>query len=376
MANLKFEAFPILLLRNRKERMDIGYHLRWRGFWSKALAVTLLLLASACQGPFPQTTFDPTTTFGQSADDLFRMIFWFAVVVFLLVEGALVYVLVRYRARPGAPDPKVIHGHTVLEIAWTLAPAWIIALIAVPTVQAIWEEAAPAPANALVVQVTGHQWWWEYRYPEFGITTANEMHLPVGRPVVLEMTSADVIHSWWTPRIGGKRDVMAGRTTRLSFTPEETGMFTGQCAEYCGVSHANMRSRVMVEDSAGFAAWVVAQTTPPTIDSADALVQRGRDAFMTPRQPASNSCLACHAIDGMSFGVLGPNLTHMGSRTTLASGLLPNTAENLAAWLRDPQAIKPGTAMLKGDGSPTGMPTVGLSEEEITALVAFLQSLR
>jgi cytochrome c oxidase subunit 2 len=305
------------------------------------------------------------------------MIFWFAVVVFVLVEGALLFAIIRYRARPDGPEPKQIHGHTALEIAWTLAPAWIVALIAVPAIEAIWEEAAPAAEGALVIQVTGHQWWWEYRYPEYGVITANELHLPVGRPVELQMTSADVIHSWWLPRFGGKRDLMAGRTNRLVFTPDSVGEFTGQCAEFCGVSHANMRMRATVTTQGEFDSWVASQTAEPTpLDSLTDLQRRGHELFMTARQPASNSCLACHAISGRSFGVLGPNLTHVGARSTLAGGLIPNDAENLASWLRDPSAIKPGTDMLKGDGSAVGMPTVGLTEDEITALAAYLQSLR
>ncbi len=342
------------------------------------LAVMVLVVgATACQGPFPQTIFEPTTSFGESADRLFMVIFWFAVVVFVVVEGVLLVTLIRFRARPGQPAPKEVHGHTALEIGWTLAPAWIIALIAVPTIQTIWEEASPPPDDAMSVQVVGHQWWWEYRYPEHGITTANELHVPLGRAVVLEMTSADVVHSWWTPKIGGKRDVIGGRTTRLTFVPDSVGVFTGQCAEFCGTSHANMRMRVFVDTQDDFDNWVTQQQTPPAApDSLSELAARGRAAFMQVRTPASNSCLACHAIEGLSAGVLGPNLTHLASRTTIAGGVLPNNGDQLARWLRDPAAVKPGTAARKGDGSLVGMPTVGLTEDEIEALVAFLQTLR
>jgi cytochrome c oxidase subunit 2 len=191
------------------------------------------------------------------------------------------------------------------------------------------------------------------------------------------MTSADVIHSFWAPRLTGKRDVIMGRTTRLRFTPDSIGVLTGQCAEYCGDSHANMRLRVIVADSTSFATWVADQRSPPTpVDSANALVQRGLETFRSVRTPASNSCIACHTIQGVSGGILGPNLTHIASRSTIAGGVLDNTPENLARWLRNPAAVKPGMGNLKGSGAPMGMPNVGLTPEEIDALVAYLQTLR
>jgi cytochrome c oxidase subunit 2 len=343
----------------KMERQSPGRGRRW------AASVVAVVLAG-CQGPFPQTTFDPITSIGRDIDNLFMLVFGLAVFVFVLVEAALIWVLIKYRARPGAPDPKPIHGHTTLEIAWTLAPAFIIALIAIPTISTIWEEAADPPPDALQIDVIGHQWWWEFRYPDLNVVTANELHMPVGRPVVLNMTSADVIHSFWGPRFTGKRDLMLGRTTRLSFTPDSIGDYSGQCAEYCGASHANMRFRMMVDDSMDFEAWVTRQRSgPPDLGALTPLQQRGLEVYRAVRDPASNSCLACHTVQGISAGVLGPNLTHMGSRTTIAGGILQNTPEGLAGWLRDPAAVKPGSLM----------PNVGLTEEEIDALVAFLLAL-
>ena len=329
--------------------------------------VFLLAFAYGCQGPFPQSTFEPTTSYARDLADLFGMIFWWALVVFVVVEVGTVYVLIRFRARPDGEQPAPIHGHTALEIAWTLAPAMIIVFIAVPTIQTIWRDAGDPPENALEVQVIGHQWWWEYRYPEYGIVTANDLHLPQGRPVVIRLSSADVIHSFWVPRLAGKRDMLLGRNNRLLFTPDSVGDYRGQCAEFCGTSHANMRFRVVVHDTEDFDAWVTAQNTPPPLaDSLTPLEQQGLAAFRTVRTPASNSCIACHAIQNVSFGVLGPNLNHIGSRSTIAAGIMDNTDDNLATWLRDPDTVKPGSLM----------PTVGLSEEEIAALVAFLRRLR
>jgi cytochrome c oxidase subunit 2 len=199
-----------------------------------------------------------------------------------------------------------------------------------------------------------------------GIVTANELHVPQGRTVALAMTSADVIHSFWAPRLGGKRDVMPGRTTRIAFRADSVGDFPGQCAEFCGESHANMRLRLVVDAPAEFDAWVGRQKTPPPpADSLAGRARAGADAFRRVRQPANHSCVACHAIEGVSFGVLGPNLTHVAARSTIAGGIVPNTTEGLTRWLRDPPGEKPGSLM----------PRIELTDEEIAALVAYLQRL-
>ncbi|NIM48535.1 MAG: cytochrome c oxidase subunit II [Gemmatimonadales bacterium] len=326
-----------------------------------------MLLVGACSGEFPQSSLHPTADFGEHIDRLYRTIVWWALGVFVVVESALFFVIVRFRERRGSPEPKHVHGSTLLEVGWTLAPAVVLIFIAVPTIRTIFRTDGAPPEGALQVEVIGHQWWWEFRYPTYGITTANEMHIPVGRPVTLVMTSADVIHSFWAPKLGGKRDVMPGRTTRITFTPDSAGVVFGQCAEFCGESHANMRLRVMVDDTAGFAAWAAQQQTiPPPADSLTGLVQAGLQAFRVVRDPANHSCIACHAVQGVSLGVLGPNLTHVGSRATLASGILPNTTEGLTRWLRDPPSEKPGSLM----------PKVDLTDDEIAALVAYLQSLQ
>ena len=344
-------------------RLTDSLRKRFRG---GALAVAALLVtalvASACGGEYPQSTLHPTADFGERIDALYRTIFWWPVGVFVVVEAALLFVILRYRERPGSAEARHVHGSTLLEVAWTLAPAIVLVFIAVPTIRTIFETDGTPAEGALEIEVIGHQWWWEFRYPEFGITTANEMHVPQGRPVALWMTSADVIHSFWVPKMGGKRDVIPRRTTRLAFTPDSVGEFLGQCAEFCGASHANMRFRFMVDGEEEFAAWVAGQQAPPVATaSLTGLAREGAELFANP----AKLCYGCHVVDGISPGVLGPNLTHVGSRTMIASGILPNTTEGLIRWLRDPVGEKPGSLM----------PKVPLTEEEIAALVAYLRSL-
>ncbi|MDH3456334.1 MAG: cytochrome c oxidase subunit II [Gemmatimonadota bacterium] len=330
--------------------------------WAAGALLATTLVVSACGGDYPQSTLDPSADFGERIDALYRTIFWWALGVFVVVEAALLFVILRYRERPGLAEPKHVHGSTLLEVAWTLAPAIVLVFIAVPTIRTIFETDGTPDAGALEIEVIGHQWWWEFRYPEFGITTANEMHVPRGRPVALSMTSADVIHSFWVPRLGGKRDVIPRRTTRLAFTPDSVGEFLGQCAEFCGTSHANMRFRFMVDGEDEFVAWVAQQQAPPVAAEAlTGLAREGAELFANP----AKLCFGCHMVDGVSPGVLGPNLTHVGSRSMIASGILPNTREGLARWIRDPVGEKPGSLM----------PKVPLTEQEIAALVAYLQSL-
>jgi cytochrome c oxidase subunit 2 len=329
------------------------------------LALAASLALAACSGdPYPQSTLHPTSGAGEAIDALYRTIFWWAVGVFVVVQSALVYTILRFRSRPGGPEARQIHGNTLVEITWTLAPAVIIVAIAVPTIRTIFRVRGDAPPEALQVEVIGHQWWWEYRYPGLGIVTANELHLPQGRPVALTITSADVIHSFWAPKLHGKRDAMPGHTTHLAFTPDSAGTFLGQCAEFCGASHANMRLRVIVEAPGDFEAWAARQTVVPAIDSADALVLAGEAAFRKIRDPGAHSCVVCHTMAGVSGGIAGPDLTHVGSRRTIASGLLPGDSAGLARWLRDPIREKPGSLM----------PRIDLTDDEIAALVAYLRS--
>ncbi|MBR9989499.1 MAG: cytochrome c oxidase subunit II, partial [Gemmatimonadetes bacterium] len=235
---------------------------------SLALLISSLALAG-CEagGAYPQTTFRPVSEYGRILNDTFYNTFNWTMGIMVIVIALILFAAFRFRERPDSPDPEQIHGNTILEIGWTIVPAIIVVFIAIPAIRGIFDTQREPPADALVVEVIGHQWWWEFRYPEYDIVTANEMWVPVDRPVSLAMRSADVIHSFWIPRIGGKRDVNPLPRRRegvapkhdnyLLFTVEEPGQYLGQCAEYCGEAHAIMRMTVVATEPDEFDRWVV-----------------------------------------------------------------------------------------------------------------------
>jgi cytochrome c oxidase subunit II len=331
---------------------------RWPSRWMLLAVVAVAVLA--CARDYPQTTLLPRSDFAHLLDATFRKTVYLAAIVFVLVEGALLFAIWKFRARPGAPEPAQTHGNTTLEIVWTMIPAVILALIAVPTVRTIFRTATKPGPEALQVEVIGHQWWWEFRYPELGLVTASDVHLPAGRPVSLEISAVDVIHSFWVPGLGGKRDALPGGRTRIVLTAGTPGVYHGQCAEFCGESHANMRHLAIVDTPAEFEAWVAAQKAPaPTPPDGSPAA----DGLRVYRQA---NCLGCHRIAGVSAGAIGPDLTHFGSRRTIAGGILRNTPGELARWLTDSPAVKPGSLM----------PGQRLSAAEVTALVAYLTGLK
>jgi cytochrome c oxidase subunit II len=391
-----------------------GWRERTLGVFRSALPLVALALLAGCAGEYPQSTIDPKTDFAEIIHSLYVSIFWWTMLILAVVWIGLTYVVIRFRAKPGDPKPKQIRGHVGLEIAWTAGPALIVVAIAIPTIQAVFATQRPISEDALVVEVTGHRFWWEFNYPEQGVRTANELWLPVDRPVSLKLAASDVIHSFWVPMLGGKRDtnlivaVPEGREPKynwLYFTPQETGIYLGQCAEFCGESHAFMAMRVHVVDDAAFNGWVdgwkrsdgagfpeVAGGMDPEGDdltfalagaagggavaSEDPLVALGRDVFLNQA-----TCGACHAIQGTSAqGIRGPNLTQFGRRITLASGILENNAENLAAWIHDPWRFKPAAAMpgtgYEMQGTAGFWPATGLSDEQVRAVAAYLLSLK
>lgn len=366
------------------------------------------LLTAGCafdREAYPQSSIHPTSDFAAVIHDLYVDIFWWTLGILVVVWVALAYILVRFRARPDQPVPKQIHGHMGLEIGWTVAPALIVVAIAIPTIQAVFSTQQGDPENAMVVDVIGHQYWWEFRYPDTGLVTANEVHIPVDRPVSFRISSADVIHSFWVPMLGGKRDANPVRMRPegedptynwIHLTAGETGTFWGQCAEFCGDSHSLMGFRVVVESDEEFQAWqaelaepvvapqaAAADTTEAPADAApadaapvqtaqvDPLVEQGRQIFH------SQTCVACHAIAGTNAqGEIAPNLTLLGQRTSLAAGWLENTPENLVRWITAPQDIKPG-ALMPGVNVPGGnWPATNLTEEQVRAVAAYLYSLR
>ncbi len=220
------------------------------------------LMLAACGEKYPNSTFTHLTEFNTIIDGLWNRLLLLGTIVFVFVEVLLVFTIIKFRRREGAPDPVQTHGNTALELTWTIIPALILVLIAVPTVDAIWKTEAKASANSIQVQVIGHQWWWEFRYPQYGVTTANELYLPAGRTASFQLNSRDVIHSFWTPQLGGKRDVIANRTNWIWYTPDSTtigSVYNGFCTEYCGSSHANMRFHVYTVSPADFESWAAHQ---------------------------------------------------------------------------------------------------------------------
>lgn len=329
------------------------------------LLVVILGLAILSQptsvGAQSPTPFSPNSPAATNIRNLMIVILWIAAAVFIVVEALLIYAVWRYRQRPGDGDelPKQIHGNTPIEIAWTTAPALVLVVVFVFTVRTMGA-VATAPPTDLYVRVIGHQWWWEIQYPELGIVTAGDLHVPVGKPVQFELTSADVIHSFWVPELVGKTDTIPGRINNSWFQADRVGRYLGLCTEFCGTQHAQMRFRVIAQTPEEFEAWVRSQQAPAA-EPTTQLAQQGQQVFIT------SACVGCHTIEGTpAQGKAGPDLTHFGSRTMIAGGALANTPENLADWLRNPQAAKPGNLM----------PNLNLSETAIDQLVAYLDSLK
>jgi cytochrome c oxidase subunit 2 len=288
-----------------------------------------------------------------------------ALVIFIGVEAALIYSAWRYRASrvPGlAPQ---IAGSRVLEIVWTAVPLAILIVVFVLMTGTMREigvsVAGGSTPAAMTILARGYQWWWEYRYPSPSgeVVTANELHIPVNTAVDLDLESADVVHSYWIPELGGKTDMIPGKTNHLRLYASRTGTFSGQCSEFCGVEHAWMRLTVVAEPQADFERWLASQSAPRSAPSARAA--DGERVF------TSNLCVSCHTIRGSDAkGAAGPDLSHVGSRTTLGAGVLKNDAASMRAWLADPQKYKPGALM----------PRVPLSAADLDALTTYLESLK
>lgn len=337
------------------------------------LILSLVVLAAALAGcstsDLPQSVFDPKGPVAREQLGILSLTMWMALGVFLVVCAAWFYIVFRFREKKTQSAPAQIHGNHTLEVIWTAIPILILAIIAVPTVRYYTSGATQAAAGeeTLRVKATGYQWWFSFEYPQENITTGNELVIPVGKWVHLDLEAKDVIHSFWVPKLAGKVDMIPGRVNQLQIKAEETGIFWGQCAEYCGSSHAKMRFRVVVKSQEEYDRWVAArQAHANVIPPEGTLEHKGYMIFMGQTDP-KRVCFSCHAIDGTDAqGVAGPNLTNLGERTTIAAGVLDHTPDNLKAWLRNPPAIKPGSKM----------PNFGLSEEEIEALAAYLQSLK
>jgi cytochrome c oxidase subunit 2 len=435
-----------------------------------ALTVGLVALFAACGQNHPDSIFHQRTDVNRDVDFLFKILIWAGSIVFVLVEAILVYALIKYRKRPGQAEPEHVHGNTALEITWTVVPLLILVIIGIPTITTIFKTQANAPSNALQVEVVGHQWWWEFRYPQYNIVTANELYLPLGRTVNFSLRSADVIHSFWVPALSGKRDVMpvmahavTNHTNYLWYTPDSTtaAAFNGACVEYCGASHANMRFKAFTVSPADFESWAKHQqepavgsqppvpVTPVPAATPGATQPAPKAAAATPaappaattsaaaaaQQPAPTQvlqagfigfpreqipddavpktpypagltfddnllatgdpangvklmtgqagCLGCHTINGVPamVGVIGPNLTHIATRTTIGAATYPNDPQHLARWIKNDEAMKPGSIMpVLGEGQYDprmhAMSPYKLTDKQIADIVAYLQTLK
>jgi len=316
----------------------------------------------------PTNIFAPAGTAAHSIFGLSMLVLGIVVAIFLIVAGLLLFVLLRYRFRPSAHDatqePAQIYGSNQIELSWTVIPVLIVVILFLATARVIFStEQAQKPGNAVDVSVIGHQFWWEYRYPKLGIVTANELHIPVSdpsrpTPSYLTMTSADTDHSFWVPRLAGKMDLIPNKINVLWIDPPAPGLYLGQCAQYCGTQHAKMLLRVYADTPAAFAAWVAHQRQA-AVEDPD--VAAGRAVF------EHNACISCHTVAGtVATGRFGPDLTHVASRDTIASGSVPNTAANLRTFVDNPAHFKPGALM----------PPMHLNDHDLDLVTAYLASLK
>jgi cytochrome c oxidase subunit 2 len=314
----------------------------------------------------PTNIFAPVSTPAHAIFGLSLFVLAVAAVIFTVVFSLLVFAIVRFRKRrdDDGREPPQIYGSNQVELAWTVIPILIVVTLFMATARVIAGiQQPPRPASAVEVVAIGHQFWWEFRYPGLNVTTANELHVPLSdpdhpAPTFLTLTSADTDHSFWVPRLAGKTDLIPSRVNTMWIDPHEAGVYLGQCAQYCGTQHAKMLLRVYVQTRDDFDRWIREQSQPAHTDNA---VYAGQRIFET------TACVSCHTVTGtVARGRFGPDLTHLMSRDTIASGAVPNTPANLRQWIRNPDAMKPGCKM----------PAMDLGDQEIRAVSAYLETLR
>ena len=314
----------------------------------------------------PTNIFAPASTPANLVHHLSLFVLAVTGLIFAVVFTLLVYAVIKFRGRSvdSGREPAQVYGSTQIELAWTIIPILIVVVLFLATARVIHAvQDAPQPPSAIEVIAIGHQYWWEFRYPKLGVVTANELHIPVSdpehpTPTFLTLLSADTDHSFWVPELAGKTDLIPNHPNRMWIDPHRTGIFLGQCAQYCGVQHAKMLLRVSVDRPEDFAAWVRDQQQPAILD---AKAVAGRHVL------ESTACVNCHTVTGTNAnGRFGPDLTHLMSRATIASGAAQNTPENLRLWIQDPNAIKPGSLM----------PAMQLSEADLDAVVSYMETLR
>ena len=334
-----------------------------------ALVHNSFRLASQRFAQFPTSIFNPAASPAHSVTGLSKLVLSITLAIFLTVGGLMLYAVIRFRQRPSdlEREPAQVYGSNQIELSWTVIPILIVVTLFLTTTRVIWEtEAAPKPPTAVDVTVIGHQFWWEYRYPELGVVTANELHVPVSdptkpMPTYLVLSSADTDHSFWVPRMAGKTDLIPNRQNTMWIDPQAPGLYLGQCAQYCGVQHAKMLLRVYAQSPEEFAAWIKRQQRPADPDlSGNPAAAEGKTVFMR------SACINCHTIAGtVASGRFGPDLTHLASRDTIASGAIQNTPENLRKWIADPNSMKPGVLM----------PSMHLDDHDLGVITAYLTTL-
>ncbi|HYL98487.1 MAG TPA: cytochrome c oxidase subunit II [Blastocatellia bacterium] len=317
----------------------------------------------------PTNIFSPASTPAKSVFDLSLFVLAVTAAIFAIVFSLLTYAIFRYRKRSDdGIEPPQVYGSNQVEIAWTVIPIIIVIGLFMATARVIVAvQDAHKPPSAIEVSCIGHQFWWEFRYPTLNVVTANELHVPVSdpahpTPTFIKLLSADTDHSFWVPRLAGKTDLIPNWENSMWIDPHQTGIYLGQCAQYCGTQHAMMLIRVYVQSREDFDRWVKEQSRPAEpVSGSDGSAAEGEHVFETA------SCINCHAVAGtVANGRFGPGLTHLMSRDTIASGVEPNTRENLRLWIKDPNTIKPGCLM----------PAMGLTDHDLDALTAYLETLR
>jgi cytochrome c oxidase subunit 2 len=338
-----------------------------------ALAAAITVLGAGCKGNNNrQNSLHPDGPAAHKILNLFTPFFWIAVVIGVGVFVATIILPIKFRAREGNENPKQVHGHSTLEITWTIIPVLILAVASIFTVPTIFSLAkTPKGPNVVHVDVMAHQWWWEYKYPKENIYTANELHIPINRPVVLSMTSDNVIHDFWVPELSGKKDVVPGQTNIEVIQAEKPGTYLGQCAEYCGLSHADMRLRVVAQTQADYDNWVRGEQAPPSASATVEFKKLGTEY----------SCTSCHMFQGVSKAEVGPNLTHLHARSIFAGGKYDVNYENLWKWVLNAPARKPNQCprLPQPDPCKVGMPsmekTFGMTPSQAQGIARFLLTL-
>ncbi len=304
------------------------------------------------------TLLKPSSPQADALSQISLLVLLIAILIFAVVAALVTWATFKYRERPGRTAPQST-GNNKIEVLWTIPPVIILVVVFFFTVKTMHAVDPPSGDTNADIIITGHQWWWEVKYPASGVITANEIHIPVGKRMLVRLESADVIHDFWVPQLARKIDAIPGRSNYLYLEADSPGSYRGVCAEYCGTQHAGMRILVIAQAPAEFTKWETAQVAPPS-PASDPLAALGAKIF------EDKTCYFCHTVAGTgSTETIGPDLTYVATRQTLGAGVLKNSSKNLAAWLKNPQLFKPGSHM----------PDFQLSEHEVQALVSYLESL-